>query len=368
VARILVVDDEESVRLTLRRYLKKDGHEVRTAESVTRALELMVELDFDVIVTDIIMPRLTGMDLLRKIHETSPDIQVVMITGEPTIDTAAEAVRAGASDYLSKPVTGEAIRKVVAKAADAKVLNDEKKRLEEENRRYQKHLEELVEERTEALRESEEKFRSISASAQDAIIMIDDDGHISYWNDAAGRIFGYTKEEADGQDVHSLIVPGRYYEDFKKGFWKFRETGEGPVVGKTLELVGIRKGGTEFPIEMSLSSVKLKGKRNATAIIRDITERKKAQRRICEEEEKRRNVVINTTHLIHTPLTIIKGNLELVRKGYKEMTPELLDKILERAEELHRLVTGELYEKIEQMTVETSDGFTPVRKIGGDDG
>jgi len=158
MARILIVDDEESIRITVSEIIKEGGHEVQTAEDVPKAFELMEVRDFDVIVTDIIMPKVTGVELLRKVHETSPEIPIVMMTGEPEVRSASEAVRAGAFDYLSKPISRDAIMKVVRNAVEVKALNDEKKRLEEENLIYQEHLEELVEERTRALRESEERF------------------------------------------------------------------------------------------------------------------------------------------------------------------------------------------------------------------
>jgi len=142
----------------------------------------------------------------------------------------------------------------------------------------------------EALQESEEKFRSISASAQDGIIMMDNEGNISYWNEAAQRIFGYTKGEAIGKEVHIFLGPKRYHEAYRKGFNRFKETGEGPVVEKTLELSAIRKDGTEFPIELSVSSVKVQGKWHSIGIVRDITRRKQAEealRKAHEELEKR---------------------------------------------------------------------------------
>jgi PAS domain-containing protein len=77
----------------------------------------------------------------------------------------------------------------------------------------------------EALRESEEKFRSISSSAQDALIMMGSKGNITYWNEAAERIFGYTKEEVIDRDLHRLLVPKKYLEAFTKGFEGFKETG-----------------------------------------------------------------------------------------------------------------------------------------------
>jgi len=143
----------------------------------------------------------------------------------------------------------------------------------------------------ESLQESEEMFRAIGASAQDVIIMMDNEGNISYWNKAAERIFGYKREEVFGSGLHELITPERYYDAYKKGFIGFKKTGQGAVIGKTLELSAIRKNGEEFPMELSLSSVKIKGKWNAIGIIRDITERKKT-----EDEIKQYQLIVESAH------------------------------------------------------------------------
>jgi PAS domain S-box-containing protein len=134
------------------------------------------------------------------------------------------------------------------------------------------------------LRESEEKFRSISDSANDAIVMMDNSGNISFWNEAAKRIFGYLAEEALGKDLHKLIAPERYYRSFKENFVKFKIKGEGPSIGRARELDAIKKDGTEFPIELSLSSVKLEDEWHAIGIVRDITERKKAEKELKEKQ------------------------------------------------------------------------------------
>lgn len=127
------------------------------------------------------------------------------------------------------------------------------------------------------LRESEEIFRSMSNAAQDAILMIDDDGTISYWNSAAVKIFGYSSEEAIGKNLHRLLAPERYRAGQAKVFSRFRETGEGSLIGKISEIKSLRKDGTEFPIELSLSAVKIRGRWSAIAIVRDITERKRTE-------------------------------------------------------------------------------------------
>ena len=148
MAKVLVVDDEHSVRVTIREFLLEDDHSVNVADNVETALKFIGKEAYDVVVTDIVMPMYSGVTLLKKIKEVSQDIQIIMITGEPSIETAAEAVRSGAFEYLSKPIKDEDIKAVVNKAASFKSLIDEKKKLEKENEAYQKQLEEMVIKRT----------------------------------------------------------------------------------------------------------------------------------------------------------------------------------------------------------------------------
>ncbi len=136
-----------------------------------------------------------------------------------------------------------------------------------------------------ALRESEEKFRSISVAAVDAVLMLDEDGRIAYWNPAAERIFGYSPEQALGQDMHLLLVPHRYLADARRGWARFRETGEGPVIGKVRELEARHRDGKEFPVELSVSALKLKDRWHAVGILRDISERKRAEAAVRASEQ-----------------------------------------------------------------------------------
>lgn len=158
MAKVLVVDDERSIRWTLGEFLRNAGYEVAEAEDADAAMKLLHGAAFDVVVTDVVLPRVTGVELLRMIHEVSPEVMVVMMTGEPTVETAAEAVRLGAVDYLPKPVDKTSILRVVANAARIKILEDSRKRLEEENRAHRENLEKLVAERTEELRASQARF------------------------------------------------------------------------------------------------------------------------------------------------------------------------------------------------------------------
>ncbi len=156
-----------------------------------------------------------------------------------------------------------------------------------------------------ALLENEERIRAITNSANEAIIMMDNNGNISYWNPAAHRILGYTREEAIGKNLHELIAPERFRPAHLAAFPEFQKTGQGNAIGKTLELAARRKDGQEIDIELSLSAVKIKGEWHSVGIIQDITERKQSEEILKLSEEKYRTIIEN----------IEDGYVELDLKG-----------------------------------------------------
>ena len=165
---ILIVDDEKSIRTSLKAFLLAEGYAVEVAGDAQEALRLLGERVFDVVVSDIVLPGINGIELLQAIRGAAPFAQVIMITGEPTVDTAAAALRAGAFDYLSKPVGKNAILRVVRNAAKVKAVDDERRRLAKDNRRYQRDLEKLVEERTRELRQSNTRLKGALDDLKDA--------------------------------------------------------------------------------------------------------------------------------------------------------------------------------------------------------
>ncbi len=158
-----------------------------------------------------------------------------------------------------------------------KAKNDLEERVKERTYELQQINKELV--------ESEERFRSVTQSASDAIISADSEGKIISWNNGARQIFGYEEEEILGEPL-TILMPERYRDVHRKGFARFISTGKAKVLGKTVELEGLRKDGSEFPIELSIASWKMDKGMFFSAIIRDITERKKTEEAIRESEEK----------------------------------------------------------------------------------
>ncbi|MCX6560185.1 MAG: PAS domain S-box protein [Candidatus Aminicenantes bacterium] len=138
---------------------------------------------------------------------------------------------------------------------------------------------------SEALRESESRFGAIADSAHDAILMMDPEGLVTFWNRAAERIFGYASAETMGRNLHDLIAPQRFHEAHHAAFPEFLRTGQGAAVGKTLELAARRKNGLEITVALSLSAITIKDGWHALGILRDITKEKQAEEAQRRSEE-----------------------------------------------------------------------------------
>ena len=122
-----------------------------------------------------------------------------------------------------------------------------------------------------------EYYRAITHTANEAIVMIDTEGKVSFWNPAAVRVFGYSRDEATGVDLHQLLAPQRYHASAAEALETFFRTGTGQLVGTTVEMTAVHKDGHEFPVELSLARVSRAGEWHAVGIVRDNTERKREQ-------------------------------------------------------------------------------------------
>jgi len=174
--RILIVDDEISIRLSFEMILAREGYgPITTASNLDEALAAIKEHEFDLIISDIVLGEERGTDLLFKIKESGIECPVVMITGFPNLDTAAEAVRYGAFDYISKPVNKETLLRFVRQALKHWKLENEKKELLLENIKLRRF------------------FETIFSSVRDAIITIDDEMKIVQLNETAKQWLGYSE-------------------------------------------------------------------------------------------------------------------------------------------------------------------------------
>lgn len=155
--RVLLVDDEPSIRLTMGEFLKRAGYSVLIAQDYDSAAVHKAE-DLDVAVVDVNLPGKSGIQLLQKLCDGDAYVPVIMITGEPNLSVIPEIVRAGAYDFIAKPIVKDVLLKAVARAAEKKRLTDEKRMLEQEIKRYAEELEMRVDERTAELVETHKRL------------------------------------------------------------------------------------------------------------------------------------------------------------------------------------------------------------------
>lgn len=169
-ARILIIDDEEGIRFTFKRFLTSEDYDVATAEDFDEAVDCVSKSDFDVIFADIILKGKSGIDVLREIKKRRIDCPVIMITGYPNIETASEAIRLGAFDYIPKPIQRDTLLHAIDVALQHKAVIVEKEK-------YRLNLEAI--------------FRSV----KDAIISVDKDLVLLETNEAANSICGLTRND-----------------------------------------------------------------------------------------------------------------------------------------------------------------------------
>ncbi|HRF73012.1 MAG TPA: PAS domain S-box protein [Accumulibacter sp.] len=158
-------------------------------------------------------------------------------------------------------------------------------------RRSNEELETLIGERTRELQQSyadlqerEQTIRTITDSAQDAVVMVDDAGLVSYWNPAAERMFGWTKGEALGQPLSEFLLPERFRAAHLRAYEGFQRGTPGKILGRTAEMLALHRSGAEIPVDLSLSATMLHGKLHAIGLLRDITERQRAASALRREK------------------------------------------------------------------------------------
>ena len=191
------------------------------------------------------------------------------------------------------------------------------------------------------LHASEKKFKTILDTATDAIISIDEDHKIVLFNNAAKRIFGYSRDEVLGKNLNMLIPP--QYGDHYRFVRGFMETREPKAMGRTLSLSALRKGGQEFPIEVGLSHHEMEGGVTFTAIIRDVSVQRQLEKKLLRSERLAAvgQTVAHVAHEIKNPLMIIGGFSHQIKPNLTdEKAIQKLDMIFEEVARLEKLVAN----------------------------
>ncbi len=240
---ILIVDDEPHICDTLSIILSSNGYQIDTAGSGREAIDYIAEKTYDLVLTDIGLPDMSGYIVVDNILGNSPETAVIMLTGRASIETAVEALRKSVYDYFRKPCDYDALLKTIKQAI-------EHKRLEIN------------------LKKSEARFRRLSEAAWEGIL-IHDKGIFLQANKQFFDMFGYDPDELTGKQIIPLTVAPESMELIKSNI----------ALGQkgSYDAKGLRKNGSTFPVEVRFKSIEYYGTTASVAAIRDITARKKAE-------------------------------------------------------------------------------------------
>jgi two-component system, NtrC family, response regulator HydG len=266
VARVLIVEDEPASRLTFEEFLKAADHEVVAAEDYAQAVGFLCEAEFDVVITDIRLPGKTGIDLLRTVRSRGLKMPVVVITGDPTVETASEAVRLGAFDYLAKPVTREGLQRVVRLAVDRHGIAQERDHYAAQTDIYRRELE------------------AIFNSVKEGIITVDADMRVRQVNSAGAAMLGLADSDAAGRRFAEVAPSGL---DVAREALKQTLKSHEPVTEQHIEL-RLADGDEKVLVVSTTPLVCEKGAfAGAVLVARDITRLSRLEKQIEESQQYR---------------------------------------------------------------------------------
>ncbi|MBF0126157.1 MAG: response regulator [Magnetococcales bacterium] len=270
--------------------------ELHATQDPQGAIALAEQLQPMVIILDLVMPGLDGVSLLKQFRqkESFAEMPIIMLSTIEESQLKAIAFESGANDYLIKLPDRVEMLARVRYHAKAYLTHLDKKRVQQ------------------VLKESEHRFRIVTDAVSEAIVALDQEGRITFWNQGAKKTFGFKKQEILGDSLLRL-VPERLHEEYRSFFTEQATDRENRMSSGTLEGTGVKKGGEEFPLEFSINSWSEGNQTFFVSVMRDITKRKLNEEKIHEQSIKllemekaaskaKSDFVANLSHEIRTPM------------------------------------------------------------------
>lgn len=264
VPKILIVDDDPIAVKLLCKALAGMG-ELYVASSGADAVNRVARTSIDLVLLDVVMPEMDGFAMCRTLLQDRPDLPVIFMTAVNEAASEIRALQVGGRDFIGKPLNPPVVRARIDLHLRLKAQDAERQRVEK-------------------------KLRGMTDAAHDAILMMNPQGAISFWNPAATALLGYTADEAIGKNLHDLLAPERYLPAHRAAFPEYQRRGRSIAMGRMVELAARRKDGQEIAVEVSLSAIALDDGWNAVGILRDLSERKRAEAALLRKEEELRSV------------------------------------------------------------------------------
>jgi phosphoserine phosphatase RsbU/P len=265
--RVLVVEDSEFDSQIMISLIRKSGYEVTSqrVEAADSYRAALISNPWDVILADYNLPNFSAPDALTILQETALDVPFIIVSGGIGEAVAVAAMKAGAHDYLMKGNLSRLAPAVTRELREAAIRRERREAIK-------------------ALAESELRYRSLWEAAPDTVVLMDNSSTILFANPAMKAVFGYEPEEVIGQSI-GLLQPSALSPTHRDAMRRYLDTGLKRMNWRATETVGRRKDGTEFPVEVSMSEMQLGGERRFVGFIRDITERKRTERELRDNQE-----------------------------------------------------------------------------------
>jgi len=309
---ILVVDDERGIREGCRRILTAEGFSVDVAANGKEGWDLVrAGKPYDLLLVDLMMPVMSGLELMDEVSRFNPEVIMIVITGFATIETAVEAMKHGAYDYVPKPFTPDHLLAVVNRGLEKRRLSIQAQRLMEE--RDQKLLE---------VAKEESKLRAIVDSMADGILVINNEQQIVLWNPAAVRMLNLHEKLEAGKDIHELIPQKDLIALIEKAFAS--DASRYTVHSEEIEL----REPESRTLMVNLSVVRDNNRQGlgVVSVLRDITE-------LTEINQVKTQFVTMVTHELRAPLAAIEGYLTAYLQGLAGTDPQVSRQMLDRAKQ-----------------------------------
>ncbi len=336
MTKILLVDDEESIRNLMRMNLELDGHTVFTAADGPSALELFAKESPDVVLLDVRLPGMDGIEVLGRIKRADPDAEVVIITGHGDMHMAVDCLRKDASNFLTKPVSEDILSLSVKQSLDRLAL---KRKLKQ----YTRNLETLVREANMELERAYQFRENIIENSPDAIVCIRKGGEIIIFNSAAEKLLGYKKDQVIGKmnivKIYRSGVAKQIMKDLRS-----KDFG-GPGVIQKREVVLLDRDGNEIPVYISAAVLFQEGvETGSVGIFTDLREKQKLEAQLLRSEKLSSlgKLSAGIAHEINQPLTGVLTFAHLLMKKFKddEQTRKDLEIIVRETTRIRGIVQG----------------------------
>ncbi len=318
MSKILVIDDEESIRLLLEVSLTHKGYEVLLAEDGERGIKAFEQERPSIVLTDIKMPGVDGIEVLKRIRGLDPDTRVIVITGHGEIESAVEALQLEASDFISKPITDKELSVALKRA-------EEVLRLKRELRKYTGNLQLMVKEATEELRKTHDFQKNLIQSSIDCIIAGDKSGAVAVFNQGAEHLLGYAADEVVGKMQMDAIYPPGVAAVIKENLHSEAHGGKNRLVN--YENVVMSKNAEPIPVRISGATLFENGTSSGlVCFLQDLREVKRLQRELIQNERLSATgqAVTGMAHYIKNILNGLQGGVYIVNTSLKKNKPDLL--------------------------------------------